>query len=277
MTNESLGADRLQTMTSPRPRPVPAAELPTARVRDARGALAAVVLHALLVLLALVGAKAAAERFAESSREADFLSSMTGGGGGGGPRAVYIGPAPSTRTAAAARPTPAPVAQVAPPRPVEKREPEPVPETPVPASSPTAAAATMAALPAQAAGSGSGTGGGTGSGVGSGTGSGVGAGSGTGTGGGAGDGPVRAPVWRSGALPFEPPPKHLRGRTVAVTFWVRADGRVEKIEVAPALPAGDYARRFEETLLGYRFQPARTAAGAAVAATTTLDIQLPSK
>lgn len=153
---------------------------------------------------------------------------------------------------------------------------ERVPEPLVPAAPPPAPAPTPAG-PADGAGSGSGTGSGTGSGVGSGTGSGVGAGAGTGTGGGAGDGPVRAPVWRAGALPFEPPPKEVRGRTVAVTFWVRADGRVERIEVAPPLPPGDYARRFEETLLGYRFQPARTAAGEAVAATTTLDIQLPSK
>lgn len=232
----------------------------------------AIALHLLLLALAVGGARAALE----TAPTSEFLSDgiRRGGGGGGGEiGAIYIGRTPAP--VAPVAPTPA-VPVVPPPAvPVPPVRPQPVTPT-----APVEPSASTAALPAAtgAGGEGTGTGGGAGSGTGTGSGDGAGPGTGTGTGGGAGDsGPVSAPVWRAGALPFEPPPKDLRGRSVRVTFQVRADGRVEGVTVEPTLTDRAYAERFEETMRTFRFAPARTASGQAVAATAVLTFQLPSR
>jgi TonB family protein len=67
-------------------------------------------------------------------------------------------------------------------------------------------------------------------------------------------------------------PKELRGRRIEVTFFVAADGRVEHIEVVPAIAHGGFARKFDETMRNYRFRPARSAAGAPVSGSTTITV-----
>jgi hypothetical protein len=68
--------------------------------------------------------------------------------------------------------------------------------------------------------------------------------------------------------------KKLRGHTYAVTFWVRADGRVDRIRVIPELPDRDYARKFRERMEGYLFRPARSPTGAAISGTIKISVSL---
>ena len=73
-------------------------------------------------------------------------------------------------------------------------------------------------------------------------------------------------------LPPADYPKDMRGRQVEVTFYVTADGRVERIAVAPEIRDGGFARRFADAMRDYRFRPARSPAGAAVPGTTTVTV-----
>lgn len=133
--------------------------------------------------------------------------------------------------------------------------------------------------PAQATGPvgvGPGSGGGSGGGAGGGVGPGVGAGSGPGSGGGGAGGTGRAPVWTYGTFFFEKPPKALRGVTLRVTFHVRADGRVDRVETDPEIRDGDFAKKFVERAETYRFRPARDAAGLAVPGVYTINFTLPA-
>ena len=98
-----------------------------------------------------------------------------------------------------------------------------------------------------------------------------------GTGGGGQGGTVRPPELRDLAFPFDTPPKELRGASLAVTFWVRVDGQVERYEVEPAISDRDYARKFDEVIRAFRFTPARAPDGSAVAGTTTVTFTLPGK
>ncbi|MBA2291607.1 MAG: energy transducer TonB, partial [Gemmatimonadales bacterium] len=112
-----------------------------------------------------------------------------------------------------------------------------------------------------------------GTGQGTGTGSGTGAGSGGGTGGGAAAGSRGTdPVSRQLMLPPLDSPKSLRGRTVAVTFVVSAEGRVLDIAVVPPIADRGFSRKFDEVMRAYRFYPARDPSGAAVPGTTTVDV-----
>jgi hypothetical protein len=75
---------------------------------------------------------------------------------------------------------------------------------------------------------------------------------------------------------FEKPPKALRGQTLRVTFHVRADGRVARVDTDPKIEDGDYARRFNERAEAFRFKPARNAEGVAVPGVTTMTFTLSS-
>jgi hypothetical protein len=79
------------------------------------------------------------------------------------------------------------------------------------------------------------------------------------------------------SFPFDSPPKELRGASLDVTFWVRADGRVERYRVAPQIRDRKYAKRFDETMRAFRFTPARAPNGASVADTITISVTLPGK
>ena len=199
-----------------------------------------------------------------------------GGGGGGGGRVhlLTLPPPPPRREAVlveAPRPVPPPPVEIeAPVLPVEVV----VVDTPivaVPDSVELAAAAGAgggAPGPGEGPGSGGGSGGGRGGGVGPGTGAGV----GPGTGG--GGSLARNPEPRQLLLPPEVKDKKLRGQTYAVTFWVRADGRVDRIRVIPELPDREYARKFRERMEGYLFRPARSPTGAAVSGTIKISVSL---
>jgi hypothetical protein len=108
---------------------------------------------------------------------------------------------------------------------------------------------------------------GTGNGNGTGEGNGTGPGSGPGTGPGAGGGVslARPPYWTQAILPPENHPRELRGKTIEIMFWIKADGRVERVEFNPDIENRGFATKFRERLLDFVFSPARSATGAAIA------------
>lgn len=85
------------------------------------------------------------------------------------------------------------------------------------------------------------------------------------------------PVWTYGTFFFEKPPKELRGVTLLVTFFVRADGRVDHVETTPEIRDRDFAKKFVERAETYQFRPARNADGAPVPGVYTINFTLPSK
>jgi protein TonB len=230
-------------------------------------------LHALAVVLLVSGIRRDWARTPAVGPIVIALPAVGGGGGGGGAnREAYITP---------------PAAQ-APPR---ERPPEPplhrpVDEPPVvvpPLSEPTPTESpdtqpSVAAAPVDSAAVRGSTGGGAGPGTGPGTGGGTGGGAGTGVGPGAGPGPSgaggrgRPPEPRQLVIPPSDFPKELRGRRIEVTFFVAADGRVEHIQVVPAIAHGGFARKFDESMRNYRFRPARSAAGAPISGSTTITV-----
>ena len=201
-----------------------------------------------------------------------------GGGGGGGPRAAYI-TLPSSPRPAPQPSTPVPPPEKPPeavPTPVDEVEvPTPVAPTPID-STPVVAAADSATAPGGTGPGDAGKGGG-GAGGGEGPGEGTGTGDGRGPGIGGGGGVIRPPELRDLSFPFEDPPKELRGRSLAVTFWVRVDGKVERYEVQPVITDRDYARKFDEVIRAFRFRPARAPDGSHIAGTTRVTFTLPGK
>ena len=79
------------------------------------------------------------------------------------------------------------------------------------------------------------------------------------------------------SIPFDTPPKELRGVSLSVTFWVGVDGAVERYEVEPAIKDREYAKKFDEVMRAFRFTPARTPDGKRVAGTTRISLTLPGK
>jgi len=207
----------------------------------------------------LVAWQAAATEGTEATRR--------GGGGGGGSIHVvalpaYRAPPPPRSELPVAAPTPVPITS-----PAEVRPPvEPEPAVPAPSAD-----SASAASPGQG---GTGSGGGSGSGTGTGRGSGTGPGAGPGTGGGAaaGSGRAVAPEPRQLILPPLDYPKALRGRSVAVTFWVDVRGRVERVELDRPLDDRGFQKKFVEVMRNYRFRPARGPEGQAVPGVTTLTV-----
>ena len=208
-----------------------------------------------------------------------------GGGGGGGSRVAYITLPPAPKVV-----VPRQTAVTAPPVVRPRVEPDKVPVVPPPTpaaevpSPPPQPPDTQPPAPAASAGpaaTGAGTGPGTGGGLGGGNGEGVGPGqgpaAGPGPGGGGNAGTVRPPELRDLAFPFDTPPKELRGASLAVTFWVRVDGQVDRYEVDPAISDREYARKFDEVIRAFRFTPARAPDGTRVAGTTTVTFTLPGK
>jgi outer membrane biosynthesis protein TonB len=248
--------------------------------------LISLLLHALAAAGLLLGGARLSSRVGPPGQPL-LLARGGGGGGGGGSRVAYISLPPALEPV---MPRPQPIA---PPRPRPVRTPTPtsiVPKTPPevqaaapppqPVDSPPPARGPVAttAPPANARpGAGPGTGGGAGGGAGQGIGPGQGAGAGPGARGGGTGGSVRPPELRDFALPFDKPPKELRGASLAVTFWVRVDGQVERYEVDPAIGDHDYARKFDEVIRAFRFTPARAPNGSRVAGTTTVTFTLPGK
>jgi hypothetical protein len=250
--------------------------LPASRRRYG-GLVLSVLLHALIIALAVRSGERLWSRALAPGDPA--LTAGGGGGGGGGSRVAYITLPQAPKPPAIPRQTPV----TSPPRPRVDPEPTVIPPTPV-AAAPTPAPAPIDTQPPPAPsaagtgpGAGPGAGGGTGGGVGPGIGPGQGPGTGTGVGGGGQGGTVRPPELRDLAFPFDTPPKELRGASLAVTFWVRVDGQVDRYEVDPAIGDRDYARKFDEVIRAFRFTPARAPDGSKVAGTTTVTFTLPGK
>ena len=145
------------------------------------------------------------------------------------------------------------------------------PTPPVAAPKDTNPAASTGASAGRGTGSGGGEGTGEGPGKGSGRGPGSGAGSGGGTGGGRGGYPAEPYQL---ILPALDAPKALRGKTVAIAFVISPDGKVVDFKVAPPIQDKGYAKRFDDTMRGYRFHPARDADGKAIEGTYTIEVTL---
>lgn len=248
------------------------------------GLVVSLLVHALLVVLVA----RAGERIWSRTLAPGDPALLPGGGGGGeggrgsGPRVAYITlpPAPEPFVVRKAEPLPPvkPPADEATPTPTPPvPAPPPAVEHPVSAAQPSDTQPPAIAGAGAGAGRSGGTGGGTGGGAGQGIGPGRGAGAGPGEGGGGQGGRVRPPELRDLAFPFDNPPKELRGASLAVTFWVRVDGQVERYVVDPTISDRDYARKFDEVIRAFRFTPARAPDGTRIAGTTTVTFTLPGK
>jgi len=253
-----------RTAEAPRRAP-PALWLPRPR-REPAGFVTSILLHAAIVALILGGVVGGSIRL--SSPGDGSGGPAGGGGGGGGNRVAYIDLPPVGAPAAAAAAATEPVPPVVPP---------PVEEAPIetPVTVPVETTVAVATAPAEStadssAGDGTGSGAGVGSGTGGGSGGGTGGGEGTGTGIGIGPGTggdstdIIPPQLRNWVPPTERPPRELRGQRITVTFWISADGRVERFETDPEIRDQDYREKFTEIVMKTRFRPARTRAGEAV-------------
>ncbi|HEV8381821.1 MAG TPA: hypothetical protein VGQ29_09560 [Gemmatimonadales bacterium] len=236
-------------MTSPTSRPAfDSYALPLPRRREGRAAALSLAVHVTIAILVLWRGAAL---FANGGGGAG----PRGGGGGGGRPAVswFALPTPSSARAETAPQAPAVIVPtVGPPPPAS----EPVKlELP-----PRTVSITLPAAVGVGDGTtgGPGQGPGTGGGTGRGTGTGTGADAGPGSGGGASDifgpTPLLVPNVPAGAPPGEKGKHEVR-------FWIRADGRVTRIQVSPPITDSGYRRVFMETMWNFVFSPAKTRDG----------------
>lgn len=110
-------------------------------------------------------------------------------------------------------------------------------------------------------------------GAGGGTGSGAGPGAGTAAGPGTGgeDGYIFPPDPRGAILPpLEGVPRAVHGRPHRVTWWVAADGHIERVVVDPEIRDEKYRREFLARMRSYKFEPARTRDGRRVPGVVTI-------
>ena len=256
----------------------PALQLPRER-RSASGLVVSLLFHGALLALIILGVARGGDMPVGSGPGLGGLAG--GGGGGGGAEVTYIDLPPLAASAPAAPEASVAEVPVEIPPPVEEAE-EAEPVQPVPAEKPPqVAVVTPAPGTAQSGeGAGTGTGSGAGNAAGSGGGSGGGIGTGIGTGVGAGTGGdstgITPPSWRFFAPPLERPPKELRGKTITVRFWVRANGTVERYETEPEIDDDDYREKFSEIALGTLWRPAQRRDGTKVPAMAEMQVTLPS-
>jgi hypothetical protein len=257
---------------------VPSFTLPKPR-RSAVGLVVSLLLHLGLLVL-VIGGLLGGKELLEGVGTGLGAGPAGGGGGGGGTRVTYIdlpsagaAPAPAVQPEDVTRQQP-----VVPPPVTETPEPAPVPPPVVPPPT-QIASATGVSTPAssgvgdgQGTGTGSGSDGGSGGGSGGGTGTGVGAGVGPGTGGDSAS--IAPPSLRYWIPPTERTPKELRGRPIEVTFWVKADGSVERFDTNPDIEDRKFRESFEDILRKTKFRPARTRAGVAVPGVVTMQFTL---
>lgn len=255
-------------------RVAPSFTLPKAR-RSPAGLLVSLLVHVAIIAL-VAGGLVGGRQVLRGLGTGFGPGPAGGGGGGGGSRVAYIELPPLGASAPKAAEKTS-QSEVAPP-PVETApEPTPVPPPVAPAAVPLAAASGInAAVPkGDGIGTGAGTDNGTG-GSGGGTGGGVGPGKGTGVGPGTGgdSSSVTPPTLRYWVPPTERAPKDLRGRPLEVTFWIKADGSVERFETDPEIEDRKYREQFADLVMKTRFRPARTRAGVAVPAVVTMQFTL---
>ena len=241
------------------PPPPPEFRLPRERRRGWGGALLSFAIHAAIVVLALWPAR----KLLETGGGGRGPGPEGGGGGGGRETSGFVALEPYAR--------PAPPAEAEPEPPTVQVDQLPLPE-PMPLEDltrvdiPTGAAVAVV-------GAGAGSGGGPGSGTGTGGGQGPGRGTGVGAGEGPGSGGDGSYILRAQPRGVILPPECARGARFLVRFWVGADGRVSEIDVQPQPREGSCRREFEARMRAYRFEPARTREGVAVASIFPITIE----
>jgi len=240
-------------MTSPTPRPVfDSYELPLPKRSQGPGAALSFLVHVSIAVLVLWRGAVLFEGGGGGA-----AGPRGGGGGGGAPALSWVAlPIPQVAHAEAVRPTPPPPAVtvltvVTPPT-----EPVKIELSHAPPILATTAPVVVGTGDGTTGGPGEGPG--SGGGKGTGTGTGVGSDVGPGSGGKAGDifgpTPLLMPNVPAGAPPADK-------RKFEVQFWVRADGRVTRIEVNPPIKDSHYRRLFMDAMRGYEFSPAKTRDG----------------
>ena len=245
------------------------------RSRHYGGLAGSLVLHGLLIVLLGFHGESVWSRTASAGDPTRAPGATAGGGGGrrvayitlpsiprveSPPRFAVTVPVPPQKT------VPLPTTEAVP---AERVVPEPAETAAIAVAGDTTATTNDPSGPGNAEGAGSGNT--------AGIGDGAGAGGGTGPGDGGEGGTLRPPEPRDMAFPFDAPPKELRGVSLSVTFWVRADGRVERYLVEPEIKDRDYAKKFDEVMRAFRFTPARAPNGTQVAGTTRISFTLPGK
>jgi hypothetical protein len=108
-----------------------------------------------------------------------------------------------------------------------------------------------------------------------------GGGGGPATGGGAGPGTgdeggyiVHAAPRTAIAPPLAQVPGSVAGRTLRVSFWVAADGRVTRVEVDPPIADAAYNRELQRRMMAYQFYPAHTRGGRTLADVVTVSLRI---
>ncbi len=251
-----------------------------------RGAIVAVVSHALIILLILLPALFHRE-ITEALTDGAGGPGPAGGGGGGRGGSVVIPerilryqlpppPPPPKPTTPSILPPIAPVPEVKKPE-VEPPKVEP-PPAPAAAAEAPAAATPAPPTPGTGAGAGSGTDNGPGNGPGTGGGLGTGAGTGTGTGAGPGTGGGNATIYpptpRALFVPPNGTPRRLRGKTITIELDVDETGKVQAAEFSPRSGDGGYDEQFISSLREQRFRPAVRGNGQPVRFTYRYEILL---
>jgi protein TonB len=238
--------------------------IPTPKQSRAAGAIASIILHAIIIFL-LIGPVIAH----------DFVVAQNEGAGGKGPRGGGGG---GNRGGAQAERERAQYVEIAPPPPVTKstqpqlvtppvvRPPEPqIPQPPTPDPVPAAPAPPATAPSSGTGGTGSdgsgGTGPGSGGGVGSGVGTGRGSGNGAGTGGGTGR--VYPPQVTHLALLPMPVPSKVKPYTLIATFEVDETGKGKLLHFNESKDS-NYNKKIRAMLEEIRFRPAVRADGTPV-------------
>lgn len=223
--------------------------------RSPTGLAVSIAVHVLIGLLLLMRIR---QDFVRVLDTGSNKPGTRGGGGGGGGSVAYIS-IPAEAPRAAAPEVVQPPVQTPPPVPVE---PTPVPPVAPPVEQPPVAAVSSGTATGDSvAGVGPGQGGGAGGGTGGGQGPGSGPGSGPGNGTGGDGGNGRGPEPRHLILPPPDPPKDLRDLSIEVTFFILADGTVDRVSVKPEIKDRKFAKKIDEVMRGYRFRPALSPTG----------------
>jgi len=105
--------------------------------------------------------------------------------------------------------------------------------------------------------------------------SGAGAGAGAGPGTGDEGGYIVHAAPRTAILPpLAQVPGSVAGRTLRVSFWVAADGRVTRVAVDPPIADAAYNREFQQRMMAYQFYPAHTRGGRTLEDVVTVPLRI---
>lgn len=74
--------------------------------------------------------------------------------------------------------------------------------------------------------------------------------------------------------PLAQVPGSVAGRTLRVSFWVAADGRVTRVAVDPPIADAAYSREFQRNMMAYLFYPAHTRGGRTLADVVTVPLRI---